>query len=370
MSIYQVGIIGCGAISAQYLKNARDVAVFRDHYQIVAVSDIDPEKAKARAAEYGIPRYGLPEIVYEDESIDLVINLTIPNAHEEVTVKALRFGKHVYSEKPLATSREGIRRIMETAKQCNKRVGCAPDTFMSAPMQTAKKALEEDWIGKPIGVNAICPMRGNEFWRPDCDFFYKAGAGPMLDMAPYYLNVMVSLFGSVKSVYSMQKMTFEQRTIKVAPRRGERIDVEVPTHICATLSFENGVIGTFTNSFDVFGATSPYIEIYGEKGTMVLPDPNRFDGRVLLRRYNDTEWRELPQFVEYRDYGRGIGVMDMVKCIESGKEHKANAELAYHITDVILTMDEAAEARRELDICSTAPQPTGCYLDQDPILWA
>jgi predicted dehydrogenase len=370
MKIYNVGIIGCGDISRQYLKNARDVRTFRDYYRIKAVADIMVEKAKERAEEYGISKYGLPEIIYEDKDIDLIINLTVPNAHEEVNIKALESGKHVYSEKPLATSREGIKRIMETATKCGKRVGCAPDTFMSAPMQTAKKALEEDWIGEPIGVNALCPMRGNEFWRPDCDFFYKRGAGPMLDMAPYYLNVMVNLFGAVDSVYSMQKKTFEQRTIKVPPRRGEKIDVEIPTHVCSTIRFKNGVVGTFTNSFDIFSATAPKIEIYGQKGTMVLPDPNHFSGPVMIRRYKDKEWRQIIQFVEYDDYGRGIGVMDMIKAIESNKTHKASAELAYHVTDIILTMDEAAEAKRELKVASFVEKPDGCYMDQDSILWA
>jgi predicted dehydrogenase len=192
----------------------------------------------------------------------------------------------------------------------------------------------------------------------------------MLDMAPYYLNVMVSLFGSVDSVYSMQKKTFEQRTIKVAPRRGDVIDVEIPTHVCATLSFKNGVIGTFTNSFDIWASQTPKIEIYGEKGSMLLPDPNHFAGPVLVKRLKDEEWRPMIQFMEYDGYGRGVGVMDMIKSIEADKPHKASAELAYHVTDVILTMDEAAEAKKELKVASNVDQPDGCYEDQDPILWA
>ena len=368
MRKYNVGIIGCGAISKHYLMFGRDC--YSDYFKITALGDIDVSKAKIKAEEYGIAKYGLPEVVYDDPEVDLIINLTVPNAHEEVNIRALESGKHVYSEKPLATSREGIKRIMEVAKKCGKRVGCAPDTFMSAPMQTAKKALEEDWIGNPLGVTALCPMRGNEYWRPDCDFFYKKGAGPMLDMAPYYLNVMVSLFGAVDSVYSMQKKTFEQRTIKVAPRRGDVIDVEIPTHVCSSLSFKNGVIGTFTNSFDIWASTTPKIEIYGEKGSMLLPDPNMFAGPVMIKRLRDKEWRPMIQFMEYDGYGRGIGVMDMIKSIENDKPHKASAELAYHVTDVILTMDEAAEAKRELKVASTVEKPRGCFEDQDPILWA
>lgn len=368
MKKYNVGIIGCGGISEHYLMFGRDC--FSDYFKITALGDIDVEKARVKAERFGIEKYGLPDVVYDDPNVDLIINLTVPNAHEEVNIKALESGKHVYSEKPLATSREGIKRIMAVAEKCGKRVGCAPDTFMSAPMQTAKKALEEDWIGAPLGVTALCPMRGNEFWRPDCDFFYKKGAGPMLDMAPYYLNVMISLFGAVDSVYSMQKKTFEQRTIKVAPRRGEKIDVGVPTHVCSTLSFKNGVVGTFTNSFDIWGSQTPKIEIYGEKGTMILPDPNQFVGPVLIKRLRDNEWRPMIQFMEYDGYGRGIGVMDMIKSIETDKPHKATAELAYHVTDVILAMDEAAAAKQELKVASFVEKPEGCYMDQDSILWA
>ena len=192
----------------------------------------------------------------------------------------------------------------------------------------------------------------------------------MLDMAPYYLNVFVSLFGAVDSVYSMQKKTFEQRTIKVPPRRGEIIDVEIPTHVCSSLRFENGMIGSFTNSFDIWGSQTPKIEIYGEKGTLILPDPNRFVGPVLLRRYKDSEWREIPQFLEYENFGRGVDVMDLVKSIERDVPHKTSAELAYHVTDVILSMDEAAADKCEKAVTSTVAKPEGLFEHQDSILWA
>ena len=364
---FNVGIIGCGDISQQYLNNAKNV--YKDYFTITACGDIVVEKAKARAEQYGVEKYGTPDVVYNDPDIDLIINLTVPMVHEEVSIKCLEAGKHVYSEKPLAVSRQGIKNIQEAAKKAGKRVGCAPDSFMSAPMQTAKKAIEEDWIGKPIGVKAICAMRGNEFWRPDCDFFYKKGAGPMFDMAAYYLNVFVSLFGPMGDVSTMSKITFPERTIKVEPRRGEKIEVEVPTYVTSNIRFENGVIGTFINSFDIWRTTSPFIEVYGEKGSMVLPDPNMYKGEVLLKRLNDNEWRKLPQFPEYFDYGRGIGIVDMIRSIEADVKHKANDELAYHVTDTIIAMEEAAEQRCEVAIQSTVEQPTGLWLTQEEIRW-
>lgn len=370
MRKYNVGIIGCGDIAGNdygYAIHARDV--YYDYFTITAVGDVNVDKAKALAEKYGYLKYGSPEVVYNDPDVDIIINLTVPMAHEDVTVKALEAGKHVYTEKPLACTREGMKRIMDTAKRVGKRVGCAPDSFLSAPAQSAKKAIEEDWIGAPIGINAMCAMRGNEFWRPDADFFYHKGAGPMMDMAPYYLNMFISLIGPVDSVSTMSKITWEERTIKVAPRRGEKIQVEVPTFVSSNLRFENGVIATFVNSFDIWSTQQPFIEIYGEKGTMVIPDPNKYSGNVLIKRFRDSEWREVPQFIEYQKYGRGIGVVDMIRSIESDVPHKASVEMAYHATDVIFAMDEAGEKKQEIKVNSTVEQPEGLWTTPETILW-
>ncbi len=367
MKKYKVGIIGCGAISGNYLTYAREA--YSDYFEVVALGDIRIEKAKARAEEYEIAEYGMPELLYDDPEIDLIINLTVPAAHEEVTVRALEAGKHVYTEKPMATTRDGINHIMDVAKRVGKRVGCAPDSFMSAPSQTAKKAIEEDWIGAPIGASAMCAMRGNEYWRPDADFFYQKGAGPMMDMAPYYLNLFISLLGPVNAVSAVSKITWPERTIKVPPRRGEKIKVEVPTYVASTMKFDCGVIATFTNSFDIWKSQQPFVEIYGEKGTMIIPDPNCYTGEVLIRRFRDTEWRVVPQFVEYQKYGRGIGVVDMIRSIEAGVPHKASAEMAYHVTDVILAMDEAGEAHKEIAVQSTTKKPEGLWTMPETILW-
>ena len=367
MKNYKVGIIGCGDISKNYARYAQ--SAFSEYYTIVACGDLNVEKARILAEKFEIPTYGTPEVVYDNPEIDIVINLTIPAAHEAVIIRALEAGKHVYTEKPLATTREGCERIMAVTKRCGKRVGCAPDSFLSAPMQSAKKALEEDWIGDPIGINAICPLRGNELWRPDSDFFYKKGAGPTLDMAAYYLNIFISLVGPVASVMSMAKTTWQERTIKVAPRRGEKIAVEVPTYISTNLEFENGVLGTFVNTFDVWSSKQPFIEIFGEKGTLVLPDPNRYQGEVLFKRFKDSDWRPVPQFIEYNDYGRGIGVVDMIRAIEQDRNHRASVELGYHVTDVMLAINESAEDRTEHKIATTAEKPTGLWHDPETILW-
>lgn len=366
MKRFKVGLIGCGAISKNYLRYAQEA--FSDYYQITAVADILPERAQAKAEQFGIENYGTPDIIYEDDTLDLVINLTIPAVHEDVSIKILQSGKHLYSEKPLAISREGITHILSEAEKAGKRVGCAPDSFLSAPAQTAKKALEEDWIGAPIGFTATCARRGNEFFRADSDFFYKKGAGPMMDMAPYYLNILVSMFGGVDAVATMSKITFPERTIKAQPRRGEKIAVEVPTYVSSTLRFENGVIGTFLSSFDIWGSQCPHIEIYGEKGSIVIPDPNRYTGDVLLKRFK-SDWQPLPQFSEYNAYGRGIGIVDMIRSMEAGIPHKASGELARHVTDVILTMDEASQCGHEIKLNTTASPVPGLWTNQETDFW-
>ena len=191
----------------------------------------------------------------------------------------------------------------------------------------------------------------------------------MMDMAPYYLNMMISMIGGVDSVMSMTKTTWDERTIKVAPRRGEKIKVEVPTYFSTSLRFENGVIANFVNSFDIWATQQPHIEIYGEKGTMILPDPNRYQGDVFIKRFKDSEWRALPQFVEYNAYGRGIGIVDMIRAIETGTPHKASLEMAYHTTDIILSMEEAAQANATLKIASTANKVPGLWETPETILW-
>lgn len=367
MKKLRLGILGCGAISEHYLRSARDV--FSDTQIVTACSDIVCEKAIARANEFGVKKALTPDELMDDPDIDLIVNLTVPKAHEELTIACLEHGKHVYTEKPVAMTRDGVERIMETAARLGLRVGCAPDSFMSAPMQTAKKIIESGWIGEPIGVTAVCAMRGNEYWRPDADFFYQKGAGPMLDMAAYYFNALISIIGSVRSVVAQSRITYPERTIKVAPRRGDVINVEVPTFVSGVFEFDNGAIGTFINSFDIWKSRDSYIEIYGEKGTLILPDPNRYEGEVLISRYGDNEWRVCPQLNEYSKYMRGVGIADMAHAIADGYEHRAGIEMAYHVTDIMLAFEEAAAEGVRKVISSKCSKPSGLWETEDTILW-
>lgn len=366
MRRYKVGLVGCGAISRNYAIGARDV--FGGSYEIAAAADIAPERARALAEEFNIPRYGTPDIVYGDPDIDIVLNLTVPMAHEEVSMKAIAAGKHVYSEKPLAPTAAAAKRIIDAAAKADVRVACAPDSFLSAPSQSAKKLIEDDWIGKPLAVLAQCTMRGNEFWREDPDFFYKEGGGPMLDMGFYYFNVFISLFGPVESVQGMQKITYPERIVKVGARRGTRIQVEVPTYYAMNFKFRSGVIGTFINTMDTWASSAPFIEVYGQKGTMVIPDPNNYGGDVMVKRRNEP-YRPMPLLVEYAAYRRGIGIADLARSIEEGRPHRASAEMAYHILDVFESLETACREHRDVEITSTVTAPAGLYEDDESELW-
>ncbi len=328
----RVGIIGCGNISGIYMKNLKSF----EEIELVACADLDVDRAKAKAAEYGIPRGCTVEELLGDEEIDIVVNLTIPAAHAEVSLKALQAGKHVYSEKPLAASLEDGKRILAAAEERGLKVGCAPDTFLGAGIQTCRRLILEGAIGEPIAATAFMMARGHEFWHPSPEFYYQAGGGPMFDMGPYYLTALVALIGPIREIAGMTSISFPERTIYSEPKKGTRIRVEVPTHIAGTMRFASGAVGTIITSFDIpGGSTLPNIEIYGSLGTLKVPDPNIFGGKVLISSAGSPEWQEVPLELPYADNSRGLGVLDMARAIRSGGEYRASGALAYHVLEAM-----------------------------------
>ncbi len=360
MSLKQakVGVVGCGNISAIYLKNSR----WLDILDIVAVADLIPERAQARAAEFNIPRACTVQELLADPEIEIVINLTIPNAHAEVALAALEAGKSVYNEKPLAITRTDGRRMLELAASRGLRVGCAPDTFLGAGLQTCRKLIEDGAIGEPVAVSAYMLCHGHESWHPDPEFYYKVGGGPMFDMGPYYLTALVSLIGPIRRVTGSARITFPERTITSQPKNGAKIKVDVPTHVAGVMDFENGAVGTLVTSFDVWGHHMPNIEIYGTEGSLGVPDPNGFGGPVLLRRAGEKEWSEAALTHIYAENSRGLGVADMAYGLRTGRPHRASGQLAYHVLDVMHAFHDASREGRHIDIASgyrPVPLPVG-----------
>ena len=345
----KIGIIGCGNISSAYFEGARKT----DILEIKACADLRMEAAHAQAEKYNCHAVTIDKLLADPE-IELVVNLTIPRAHVDVGIQVLEAGKHVYSEKPLGVDAESGRRLIETAAERGLRVGSAPDTFLGAGIQTARRALDAGKIGRPIAGTAFMCGHGPEGWHPNPAFFYELGGGPMLDMGPYYVTALVNILGPVKRVAAITTKGFAERIATSQALNGMRIPVTITTHLTGTMEFENGTIVTAIMSFDMWRHSLPCIEIYGETGSMTVPDPNGFGGPVNICQERGDWEAEAPAFPEN---ARMIGVVDMVSAIQSGRPHRANGDLAYHVLEVMLAFDKSSESGEHVVIESTTERP-------------
>jgi len=351
----KVGIIGCGAISPAYFKGC---SVF-EILEVVACADLDMEKAKARAAEFNVPKVCTVNELLADPEIEIVVNLTVPKAHAEIDLAILNAGKHVFSEKPFSLNRVEGKKILDLAASKKLRVGCAADTFLSSGAQTCRKLIDDGWIGTPIGATAFMVCHGHESWHPSPEFYYEVGGGPMFDMGPYYLGSMINLLGPVTRVTGMTKTSFPERRITSKPKFGKVVKVEIPTHVAGVMEFAGGVIGTILMSFDVWGAQVPSIEIYGTMGTLSVPDPNGTGGPVKCLRVGNN-WSEFPITHPYGTEGypgRGLGVADLAYAIRTGRAVRASGEMAYHIVDIMESIHDAAREGKRIDLTTTCAQP-------------
>ncbi|MCU4972291.1 Gfo/Idh/MocA family oxidoreductase [Halobacteria archaeon AArc-m2/3/4] len=354
MKPVDVGIVGCGTISDAYLSNADQF----DQYRITTCADIDRDRAESKAAEYDVAAADVSELL-EDPTIEIVVNLTPPTVHAEVCTQVLEAGKHVYTEKPFATTVEDAEAILETAAERDLLVGSAPDTFLGAGLQTCRSVLDEGRIGRPIGATAIWTSPGHESWHPNPDLYYREGGGPLFDMGPYYVTALVNLLGPAKRVAGSVGRAADERTITSEPRHGETIDVEVPTHEAGVVDFESGAIANVLTSFDVQDSTLPWpaFELYGTEGTIRLTDPNEFDGTVEVSGHDTDGWETVPHTHEYTG-GRGAGVADMALAIRTDWDQRTSGELATHVLEILAgirsSSDESEYVTLEAD-CERPP---------------
>ena len=348
----KVGIIGCGNISAIYLKSDKTF----NNIEIVACADLDLDRAHAKAAEYNIKGYSVDELLADPE-IEIVVNLTIPAAHAEVSSAAVRAGKAAYSEKPFALSRADGEALLQLAAQHGQRVGCAPDTFLGGGLQTCRKLVDDGVIGEPVAATAFMMSRGHEHWHPSPEFYYQPGGGPMFDMGPYYLTALVAILGPVRRVTGLTRASFGTRLITSQPKYGTTIKVEVPTHVVGLLEFASGAIGNIITTFDVKASQLPRLEIYGSDATLSLPDPNTFGGPVRIRAATDSDWQEMPLTHIYTENSRGLGVADLAAAMRSGRDHRASGQLAHHVLDIMQAFHEASATGKHIDLTSTCERP-------------
>ena len=358
-----VGVIGCGNISAAYMRLA---PMFRG-MEMRACADLDRAAAEVRAKEFGLRSQSVDELLSSPD-IDIVVNLTIPAAHYVVSNAALDAGKHVYSEKPFVLSvREG-KTLAQKAARKNLRVGSAPDTFLGGAHQHARHLIDSGAIGKVTSGTAFVMNHGMEHWHPNPDFFFKPGAGPVLDIGPYYITNLVQLIGPIKRVVALSSTPAKTRTISSEPRKGAKIAVETPTTLQSLLEFENGAAIMFGSSWDVWNHGHANMELYGEKGTLYVPDPNFFGGQVRLTKdavpvkrmrkfdhpfYRPNQKHSSGMLANYR----ASGLSDMAIAILNDRPHRCSLELALHVVDVMTAILRSAETGKFVAMTTRCERP-------------
>jgi predicted dehydrogenase len=351
MTKTKIGIIGCGNISPVYFEAAKRM----HNLELVGCADMMLERAQARAAQFNIQAFSVDEMLAHPE-VQIIINLTIPAAHGSLGIKILQAGKHVYNEKPLALSREEASEMLKIAAAKGLRVGGAPDTFLGAGLQTCRKLIDDDVIGRPVAATAWMMAAGPEPWHPDPEFFYAPGGGPMFDMGPYYVTALIALLGGVKRVTGATGAAHKERVIGSGPKKGNKIAVQIPTHIAGVLEFASGPIGTLVTSFDAKGWDIG-ITIYGTGGTLFCPDPNTFGGPVKVTRPEINGHVEYRLTHSYETQSRGLGVSDMAAAAQSGRAHRASGALCYHALDIMHAIHDAAREGRHITLSSGVERP-------------
>lgn len=363
-----VGVIGCGDISASYLTRARALRPI----EVRAVADLDPARAETRAAEFGVEARSVERLLASDD-VEIVVNLTVPAAHHAVTTAILEAGRHAYSEKPLCLTLEEGRAIAELADARGLRVGCAPDTFLGAAHQEARRLLDGGAVGRIVHGTCHVMGPGMESWHPNPGFFFLAGGGPVLDVGPYYVAQLVNLVGPVRRVVAMAGRAADTRTVTSEPRAGAVIPVEVPTTVHAVLEFASGALVTLGASWDTHAHGHRNVELYGTEGSLYPQDPNFFGGATLVvdregkKAEHDAAHHPLSRITRTTRDGvpradwRGIGLADMADAIATGREHRCDLTRALHAVEVLTGVLRSAETGRAVDIASTCtrPEPLG-----------
>ena len=352
MKKIKVGVIGCGNISAKYLHSLTEVFL---NVEIVAVSDLSFEAAKKRGERFNIPHiYKTNEELLNLQEIELVVVLTNPDQHFIVAEACLKAGKHTYIEKPLCLNTEDGSKLVALAKERGLILSGAPDTILGAGVQTARKLIDDGRIGEPIAAISHILTAGPESWHPDPAFLYHKGAGPLFDVAPYYVAGLCYLFGPVVSVMCAGKKTYSRRPITSQPLNGTMIEVEVPTYLAGILTMKSGVICTIHHSFDVLHTKlGNSVEIYGTKGVLIMPTPCDFSGEVLYRSGSDSDWSNAPLLFPYKSDNRGIGVADIAEALLQKGAPRLGADFIFHTLDVLEHLDNSIKTNEAQKIESS-----------------
>ena len=366
-----IGLIGCGNIAETYFRSRE----YFNNITFISCADVNEEASKKCAEEYNIKAQSVDELLSNDD-IDVVLNLTIPQAHFDVTKKILLANKHSYCEKPLSISFDQGKELVELAKNRNLYLGNAPDTFLGGGGQLARQKIDDAEIGKILTGNFIFAFPGVQTFHPNPESWFRKGGGPVIDMGPYFFTTLVNLLGPAKNVRARGKKFTDQREFLVGPKKGQMFDIEILTSVMFDVEFHNETIIQGFISFDVENHGRNHMELYGTKGSIVVPDPNMFGGPVIISKELGTKWQEYS--VENKYLGktniinssvrsnetskqanyRGIGLSEMIYSIENNLEHRRKGELALHVLDLIESTIKSAEKGIEVDLQTTCKRPT------------
>ena len=376
-----VGVVGCGVISTIYMQN---LVAFHG-VRPVACADLLDENARAQAERFGIRALTI-EALMRDPEIDIVVNLTTPNAHFGVSHAALTAGKHVFSEKPICVSAEDGHRLVREADRRGLKFGCAPDTFLGAGGRLAREVVDAGRVGSILAGSCFLMSHGMEHWHPNPEFFFKPGGGPILDMGPYYLAALCNLLGSVESVQAKASTGFAERVVTAeGPRKNSRITVETPTTVMALIHFASGADIVLSMSWDVWRHGHSPIELYGTEGSLRVPDPNFFGGSVEVtergadwqlldssnRPYGKPNWRSpnWPASAPDRANYRCLGIADLASSVLNGTPHRSTGAFAAHILEVLYALLQAGADGGTVKIASQIERPAALSDDEAAICW-
>ena len=364
MDPVRLGIIGCGNISDAYILGAANSQLVR----IAGCADLRSAAAEAKAQQYGIAAVSVGQLL-ADPTVEVVLNLTNPSAHAAVGMEILRAGKHLYSEKPLATALADARALTDAAATAGLRIGCAPDTFLGGAHQACRRLIDEGRIGRVVAGSAAMLSHGMEHWHPDPGFYFARGGGPLLDMGPYYVTELVNLLGPVRSVAALATQGQPTRTVTSEALCGQIVQVEVSTTVNGLLHFANGANVALTVSWDVWKSERAPLELYGTQGSLLDTDPDWFGGAPKLSE-RDGAWHEVD--ISAQPFGapnwtrndgqtvanyRAVGVLDMAAALRQGRPHRAHGELALHVLEVLEALERSAAEGRHVAIASTCERP-------------
>ncbi|WP_419998712.1 Gfo/Idh/MocA family protein [Streptomyces boninensis] len=355
-----IAVVGCGTISDQYLKN---LTTFPD-LRVVFCADLDTDRARTQAEAYGVPRHGTAEAALARPDVDLVVNLTVPVAHYDVAAAAIAAGKHVWNEKPLTLDPESGRKLLKEAATAGVLLGCAPDTFLGAGLQTARRLVDAGRIGTPLSALALLQGPGPEGWHPSPEFYYLRGGGPLFDMGPYYLTALAAMLGPASRAAAVTRRARDARTVGSGPKAGVTFPVEVDTHVTALVEYASGPAASLVFSFDSPLQRHGFIELTGTEATLALPDPNTFGGQVRLRPSGSDDWTVIEP--EGATNGRGMGVLDMARSLRDGSAHRASGELAQHVLETMSAIERSAAEGAFLPVGGDFAVPAPLPAEWDP----